>query len=102
MDAPGREFPNPAASVDAAAAALARVASDNGGPYEEPPLYRGACGRTMFDRVGLPDSMIHVLLPEHEIATLPRNTFVRIVSVPPQSGAPRRHGAPAAAAYRAV
>ena len=87
MDRPVGIFPpDESASVDAAAAALARVAHDNGGPYQEPPSYRGACGRTMFDRVGLPDGLVHVLLPEHEIATVPRNTFVRIMSVHPRSG----------------
>jgi DNA helicase HerA-like ATPase len=40
----------------------------------------------MFDRVGLSDSLVHVLLPEHEIATIPRNTFVRILSVHPRTG----------------
>lgn len=55
-----------------AALRLAETAEQNGGPYQEPEAYRGSCARTMFDRPNAKDGTITVLVPEEDIATMPR------------------------------
>lgn len=72
--------------VAAASAALEQLAADNGGPYQEPAVYRGSCARTMFDRPGTEDGTVTVLVPEKQLASVTRNAFVRIPSVNPRTG----------------
>ena len=59
---------------------LAETAEQNGGPYQEPEAYRGSCARTMFDRPGAKDGTVTVLVPEEEIAGMPRQALVKIRS----------------------
>src|SRR6266511_2565923 len=75
-----------AGKVADAAADLARTARENGGPYEEPEAYRGSCARTMFDRPGIEDGTVTILVPEKQIGAVLRNAFVRIPSVHPRTG----------------
>lgn len=68
------------AAPAAAVAALAQTAEKHGGSYEEPPEYRGACARTLFDRPGAEDGTVLALVPEGEIPRVRRNALVRIRS----------------------
>jgi uncharacterized protein len=64
----------------AASLRLAETAEQNGGPYQEPEAYRGSCARTMFDRSGAKDGTVTVLVPEEDIAGMPRQALVKIRS----------------------
>lgn len=59
---------------------LAATANENGGMYEEPEAYRGSCARTTFDRPTAKDGTVGILIPEDEIAGLPRQSLVKIRS----------------------
>jgi len=66
--------------VQAANVRLAATAEENGGAYQEPLEYRGSSGRTMFDRPNAKDGTVTVLVPEDDIATMPRQSLVKIRS----------------------
>ena len=53
-----------------------------GGEWQEPPEYEGSIGRTMFDTPASDDGTVTVLLPKENIEALPRQSLVRIKSVP--------------------
>lgn len=77
---------NEAEKISAAADRLERTGNDNGGPYQEPEAYRGSCARTMFDRPSSEDGTVTVLVPEHQMATVTREAYVRIPSIHPRTG----------------
>lgn len=64
----------------AATVRLAATANENGGIYEEPEAYRGSCARTTFDRSNAKDGTVGILVPEDEIANLPRQSLVKVRS----------------------
>jgi uncharacterized protein DUF87 len=64
----------------AATVCLAATANENGGIYEEPEAYRGSCARTTFDRASAKDGTVGILIPEDEIAGLPRQSLVKVCS----------------------
>jgi hypothetical protein len=66
--------------VGTASLRLAATAEENGGAYEEPEAYRGSSARTMFDRPNAKDGTVTVLVPEDEIANMPRQSLVKIKS----------------------
>jgi hypothetical protein len=66
--------------VSTATLRLAATADENGGAYLEPEAYRGSNGRTMFDRPNAKDGTVTILVPEDEIANLPRQSLVKIRS----------------------
>jgi hypothetical protein len=67
---------------DDAVAALDADIVEAGEPYEEPEIYRGSAGRTMFDLPSSEDNTITVLLPHDKIQSLPAQALVRIRSHP--------------------
>ena len=78
---------SPARAADAAqdvpASVLDRLEEDiaaTGEPYQEPAIYRGSVGRTMFDTPGSEDNTVTVLLPKEQIGKLPAQSLVRIKS----------------------
>ena len=52
-----------------------------GGAWSEPPEYRDAMGRTMFDLPSSEDNTITILLPKDDIPKAPSQALVRIRSV---------------------
>jgi DNA helicase HerA-like ATPase len=50
--------------------------------WEEPEIYRGSVGRTMFDAPGARDNTITVLLPTESIQQVPAQSLVRVDSHP--------------------
>lgn len=53
-----------------------------GGPWDEPVLYEGSIGRTMFDTPSSEDNSVTVLLPRESIELVPAQSLVRIHSLP--------------------
>src|SRR6266480_5484101 len=53
-----------------------------GGRWDEPVLYEGSIGRTMFDTPSSEDSSVTVLLPRESIELVPAQSLVRIHSLP--------------------
>lgn len=67
--------------------ALQRIDTDAtkaGGAWQEPEVYKGSVGRTMFDTPASEDNTITVLLPRESMELVPAQSLVRIKSVPDQ------------------
>ena len=60
---------------------LAKDTAEAGGEWSEPPEYKGAMGRTMFDLPNSEDNTVTVLLPKDDIHAAPSQALVRIRSV---------------------
>ena len=52
-----------------------------GGEWTEPPEYKGAIGRTMFDLPSSEDNTVTVLLSKDDIHAAPSQALVRIHSI---------------------
>jgi uncharacterized protein len=55
---------------------------DEVGEWKLPPEYEGSVGRTMFDSPSSEDDTVIVLLPNERLKDMPRQSLVRIKSVP--------------------
>lgn len=61
--------------------ALAAVAAEAGGAYEEPPAYQGSIGRTTFDDRSSQDGTVTVVLPPENVDVVPSQSLLKITSV---------------------
>src|ERR1700746_3324265 len=52
------------------------------GEWKLPPEYEGSIGRTMFDSPSSKDDTVIVLLPNERLKEMPRQSLVRIKSLP--------------------
>ena len=68
--------PVPSDTLDA----LEKTGEDSGGPYVEPPEFRGSIGRTMFDLPSSSDGTITVVLAKENIESVPSQSMLRIKS----------------------
>jgi DNA helicase HerA-like ATPase len=65
-----------------AGASLRNDADANGGPFMEPPEYRGSIGRTTFDDRQSVDGNVVVVLPPENVEEVPSQSLVRVLSMP--------------------
>jgi DNA helicase HerA-like ATPase len=83
IDRKKTEGPESVVSVpEAAMRSIDDVVTANGGEWEEPEDYKGSIGRTMFDSPTSDDGTVTVLMAPENIKALPRQSLVRIKSVP--------------------
>jgi hypothetical protein len=68
--------PSPAEAGEA----LAAVAAEAGGPYEEPAEYKGSIGRTTFDDRSSQDGTVTVVLPPENVDVVPSQSLLKITS----------------------
>lgn len=69
--------PSPAKAGEA----LAAVAVEAGGAYEEPAEYKGSIGRTTFDDRSSEDGTVTVVLPPENVDVVPSQSLLKITSV---------------------